>query len=418
MICPNCGAKLTDKRRRCPGCGRDISALEGFRHLSNRYYNEGLDYAEARNLTGAVTQLKLSLDYDKENTDARNLLGLVYYELGETVQAIVEWVISSNIKKEDNYASVLLEKIQSDGESFKAETGAAKKYNQALDMARNGNSDLALIQLKKVLKDNDRHQAAYLLMALIYINNCEYEKARKILKLVIRKDVGCVTARRYMTEIKHILALDDSTRERSGISLDDDIESSFTPEKNARIYTDDNRPNFAAFGMFFTGILVGVLVIYFLAVPQIEAAIKQEYNEKVIEIGNQVTTDNAALAEKNTEIENLEATITDLESQLLVADTQSTKAFLDYLALCVEFNDIYHDVIVPAETEAAEANAVSAAAGSTVRYTVQFNEAHKTRLENAMSHLKAVDMNAINNEDALATYNYMKEILEKYTSGE
>ncbi len=415
MICPNCGAKLYENRRRCPGCGADVSALEGLKKLSNRYYNEGLDCAVARNLTGAVTALKLSLDYNKENINARNLLGLVYYELGETVQAIVHWVISSNIVKEDNPASELLDKVQADGESFRTDTNAIRKFNQALDMLNNGNYDLSLIQLKKVIKENSRFQKAYLLMALIYIHNCEYEKARKIVKLVLKKDVGCVTARRYMTEIKKALDLDNPGG-KNEISVDDDIESSFTPERNARIYTDDNRPNFMAFGLFFVGVLVGILVLYFLAIPQIEEGLKQKYNEKVAEIGTQVTTDAERINEMQSKIDTLQSTITDLNSQLLVADAKSTKAFLDYLSLCVEFNDIYRDVIVPAEIAVAEANAKEAAAGSTVKYKVQLNEAHKLRLDNAVAHLNDVDMTAIDNENALKTYDFMKEILMKYSS--
>ncbi len=413
MICPNCGTRLYENRRRCPGCGADVSALEGLKRVSNRYYNEGLECAEARNLTGAITALKSSLDYNKENIEARNLLGLVYYEIGETVQAIVQWVISSNLQKEDNPASEFLDKVQSDGEAFRLDTNAIKKYNQALDMLNNGNYDLALIQLKKVIKENTRFQKAQLLMALIYIHNCEYEKARKIVKAILKKDVGCVTARRYMAEIKRALNLDNPNG-KNEISLDDDIESSFTPEKNARIYTDDNRPNFMAFGLFFIGVLVGVLIIYFLAVPQIEEGIKQKYNQKVAEIGTQVTTDNDKINELQSKVDLLQSTITDLESQLLVADTKSTKAFLDYLTLCVEFNDIYRDVIVPAEIAVAEANAKAAATGSTTKYKVQFNEAHKLRLDNAMAHLNDVDMTVIDNENALKTYEFMKEILEKY----
>ncbi len=413
MICPKCGTKLYDNRRRCPGCGADVSALAGLKRLSNRYYNEGLECAEARNLTGAITALRQSLEYNKENIDARNLLGLIYYEMGETVQAIVEWVISSNIVKENNYASELLEKLQADGEAFRMETSAIRKFNQALEMLKNGNQDLALIQLKKVVKDNERFQKAYLLMALIYIQNCEYEKARKIVKAVLKKDVGCTTARRYMTEIKRILAL-DNPKGKNEFTLDDDIESSFTPEKNARIYTDDNRPNFVAFALFFVGVLVGVLVIYFLAVPQIEAEIMQKYNDKAIEIGNQVTNDNEVVNELRNEREALLNTIKDLESQLLVADSKSTKAFMDFLALCVEFNDIYRDVISPAEEAVAAANAVAESNGSTNRYMVQFNEAHKLRLDNAYTHLKELDMSVIDNEDAVKTYEFMREILLKY----
>ena len=47
-------------------------------------------------MSGAEEALKLSLKYDKMNIDARNLLGLVYYETGEIVQALSHWVVSVN----------------------------------------------------------------------------------------------------------------------------------------------------------------------------------------------------------------------------------------------------------------------------------------------------------------------------------
>ena len=36
-----------------------------------------------RDLSGAVIQLKKALKYNKCHKDARNILGLVYYEMGE-----------------------------------------------------------------------------------------------------------------------------------------------------------------------------------------------------------------------------------------------------------------------------------------------------------------------------------------------
>ena len=40
----------------------------------------------------------------KYNIHARNLLGLVYFETGEVVAALSEWVISKNMQPENNIA--------------------------------------------------------------------------------------------------------------------------------------------------------------------------------------------------------------------------------------------------------------------------------------------------------------------------
>lgn len=48
-------------------------------YQSNYWYNDGLKKAKIRDMTGAVTSLKKSLQFNSENIAARNLLGLVYY---------------------------------------------------------------------------------------------------------------------------------------------------------------------------------------------------------------------------------------------------------------------------------------------------------------------------------------------------
>ena len=72
--------------------------------LSKLYYNQALEMAQVRDLSGAADKLGLSLQLWKNNTEARNLLGLVYYEIGESVAALREWVISQNLQASDNPA--------------------------------------------------------------------------------------------------------------------------------------------------------------------------------------------------------------------------------------------------------------------------------------------------------------------------
>ena len=81
--------------------------------LSNRFYNRGLDKAQIRDLSGAVEMLRQSLQFNKKNIMARNLLGLVYFEMGEAVAALSEWVISKNLQPQDNIASQYIDRLQS-----------------------------------------------------------------------------------------------------------------------------------------------------------------------------------------------------------------------------------------------------------------------------------------------------------------
>ena len=81
-------------------------------YLSNTYYNEGLERAKVRDLTGAKEKLRQCLKVNKTNTQARNLLGLVYFELGELVEALTEWVISTTYQKEKNIATDYIATVQ------------------------------------------------------------------------------------------------------------------------------------------------------------------------------------------------------------------------------------------------------------------------------------------------------------------
>ena len=51
-------------------------------YQSNYWYNDGLKKANIRDLSGAIVSLRRSLQYNRSNIAARNLLGLVYYGRG------------------------------------------------------------------------------------------------------------------------------------------------------------------------------------------------------------------------------------------------------------------------------------------------------------------------------------------------
>ena len=84
-----------------------------FLYQSNQWYNDGLKKATIRDLSGAVVSLKKSLQYNRDNIPARNLLGLVYYGRGEVAEALVEWIISKNIKTHGNIAPITLRRCRS-----------------------------------------------------------------------------------------------------------------------------------------------------------------------------------------------------------------------------------------------------------------------------------------------------------------
>ena len=347
MNCPRCGYKIVGHRRRCENCGQDLRPYETLRMLSNRLYNEGLEAARVRNLSGACDKLKRSLEYNKENIDARNLLGLVYYELGETVAAIVEWVISTNIVKSDNPADALLEKVQGDANEFREAKSAVKKFNIALDMTKQGNNDLAMMQLKKVTALNNHYVRAFLLLSLLQMKHGEYENARKNLKRVLKVDVGNLDARRYMNELRRMTSdrgklTENDLRNESG----NENEGSFEISRGTP-YRED-KPNIAAFITFFAGVVIGVLAIYFFAVHGIRAKLVEESAQETRKLGTQISELRSQVSSLESDRSILEGRVADLNSELLYEKKLNAVNYVEFINLCNEFDIIKNKVTEPA----------------------------------------------------------------------
>ena len=201
MRCPKCDANVNDTSAVCGFCGQDLSIIHYVRRISNTYYNMGLEKAKVRDLSGAVVILKKSLQFNKKNTDARNLLGLVYYEMGETVAALSEWVLSKYLQPEENLADYYINTIQKNQTALDATNQTIKKYNAALAAAKGGNEDLAIIQLRKVVSLNPHFVRAQQLLALLYIHIKDYGKAAKCLNRARKVDFNNTTTLKYLHEI-------------------------------------------------------------------------------------------------------------------------------------------------------------------------------------------------------------------------
>ena len=122
---------------------------------------------------------------NKYHIDARNLLGLIYYEMGEVSDALVQWVISMNFKEQDNRADYYLDQIQRKPERLDVVSQNVKRYNQALLQAQAGDDDLAVLQLTKVVEVNPNFIKAHLLLAVLYMSRGTYTKAGKSLMRVL-----------------------------------------------------------------------------------------------------------------------------------------------------------------------------------------------------------------------------------------
>lgn len=321
MNCPKCNGPLS-KKNRCDRCGEDFSIYIKIYTASNAFYNDGLKKAKVRDLTGAVYSLKESLKLNKKNTVARNLLGLVYYEMGETVAALSEWVLSKHFQPENNDADEYMEAVQSNPTKLDTINQAIKKYNTALISAKQGNDDLAIIQLKKVINLNPRFLRALHLLALLYMKNNEKEKARKYLIRASKIDVTNTTTLRYLKELGEATA----TKDGNGQPTKEEVRERVLNETNSyrpiSTYKED-KPNIMAYVSLIIGVVVGLAFGYFLLVPNIESKKAQEYTDK-----QRVYSEK--LAEKESELTSLEKTNTELQETVdslnkKVSDLEATE---------------------------------------------------------------------------------------------
>ena len=300
----------------CPGCGADVTLQKRIVRISNLLYNEGLEKALVRDMEGAITCLKRSLKFNKENIDARNLLGLCYYETGEAVSALCEWVISKNLKGEDNIADSYINELQSNKNRLDTINQTIRKYNQSVLYCREDNEDMAIIQLKKVISQNSKFVKAYQLLALLYMKRQEYERARKLLKKAANIDTTNTTTLRYLQEIEDVTG--KSTRVgKKHWRLEKEKEEAVSgtlrymsgTEMVIQPTTFRDSSTIATFINIILGILLGGAIVWFLVVP----ANRQEVND---EANRQVTDANTKLASEAARAQDLQDEIDGYKSQV------------------------------------------------------------------------------------------------------
>lgn len=247
------------------------------RRIANAYYNQGLALARQRDLTGAAAALKKSLRFDKFQTDARNLLGLIYLEIGEAGSALCQWVISLNLQEQDNLAEEYLQRVQGAGGYLETADQAAKKYNQALVYAQNENEDLAVLLLMRMLDDFPNYVKAQELLALLYIRHEDYIKAGRCLYQVLKVDCYNPTAQRYMAVAKHNTGKAEVEKRKLKNAFshrqmqDDDIIIPPSYKENTGWQSVIN---------ILVGLILGVAVVYFLIMPAKQEAMNALHNKE------------------------------------------------------------------------------------------------------------------------------------------
>ena len=367
MNCVNCGAFLTDMDLDyCPNCGYNVLIQKKVDYLSKSFYNQGLEKASIRDLSGAIACLKQSLIYDKRNIKARNLLGLVYFETGEVVSALSEWVISKNLQPTRNLATEYINKLQANRNRLNAINETIKKYNHALLLCREGHEDMAAIQLRKILSQNPKLIKGYHLLALIQMKNHEWNKARRTLRKAARIDKTNTTTLRFLREVDEQTGVTTKLEKKgkkgffhSGSSKQQEMDVLATDQVVQQpVYRERSR--ISLFFVLMTGIVAGVGAFWMLAVPAIRQGIYKEANQQIVQYSVSLASQAAELTKAQNDAKEATNSADEVTQQLTSEQTKSTsyqallQAYADYQQknlddAALELQNVQADVLSDAQ---------------------------------------------------------------------
>lgn len=316
MKCYNCG-KILPEGDLCMNCGVDVSVFKKIVKISNAYYNIALKKASIRDLTGAVDFLKRSIHMYKNNISARNLLGLILFEMGDVVEALAEWVLSKNIDSVNNPADGFINAVQKDEAGLEIINQTIKKYNLALAYAQQGNDDLAIIQLKKVLNTNQKFLRGHQLLALLFIKNKDYENAKRALKKSLKIDATNTLSLTYLHDVEEELKQRED--ESKSIFKRNRFKKKVEEERKSLSGNDviipsgyrDTTPGAATIMYILIGILIGAAMVFFIVTPAKNKTAKAEYEKSIIDLEEDV----ADLTTKNADLTNQLNTLTNENTQ-------------------------------------------------------------------------------------------------------
>ncbi len=322
MICYNCGCALSEHNF-CTNCGVDVSIYKKVLKISNNFYNEGLEKAAVRDLTGAIQSLRQSLKFNKNNVEARNLLGLVYFETGEVVAALSEWVISKNLRPKKNIADDYIDMVQSNPTRLDTINKTIKKYNQALLYCHQESKDLAIIQLKKVLSLNPRYIRAHQLLALLYIDAEDWQKAERELLRCEQIDIGNITTKRYLKEVTLMLhpeeTEDAKTPKKKKKEAPEEVFRYQSGNETIIQPLDVKEPkgvSFSAILYLLIGLAIGVAMTVFLILPARIQAVRDSNSEELRTVSEQLASESATTNELQQKLETLQRENSDLYTEM------------------------------------------------------------------------------------------------------
>lgn len=300
----------------CTNCGADVARYKRIMGTANLYYNDALERAGVRDLSGAVEALRQCLKLNKNHVEARNLLGLVYFEMGEAVAAMSEWVISKNLRPAKNIADDYLDMMQNDPSTLESISQTIKKYNQALTYCYQDSLDLAVIQLKKVISMNPKFVQAHQLLALLYIHSEKWSDAKRELEKCRQVDVNNTVTLRYLQEVDSMLEMENESGLGNRKKTVDTVKYRRGNETIIQPLNGRDSKGTTTLINIIIGMVIGVAAACFLILPaQIQSA-KQGIDEELKTVNEEMDVKTARIAQLEQDVKNLTSEKEKMQAEL------------------------------------------------------------------------------------------------------
>lgn len=311
------------------------------RKISNKLYNLAIDRANERDLFGATTFLKKALRFNKKNINARNLLGLIYYEEGAVTDAIVEWLISRDLNKDDlNPANIYLSRMRDDDDTNRF-FESIRFYNDAIDDIKYERNDLAMVKLYKAIEQNDHNVKAMLLLSLILLSIKDHIKAGAYLLMCQKIDKG----NKFVNDHMEYVLRNTKKKEVRERKLENvysikklEADDAIIPRKYIKL-SENQKILFAAIGM-----LIGILSYALLIVPLGRVGANTASDREVIKYANKVNDQNKIIRDITIENNQLKIDYNDAKIKLEAYENQNklfTSQYESLNSIITDFDNGY-----------------------------------------------------------------------------
>lgn len=227
---------------------------------------------------------------------------------------------------EENIYGKELEEIKKNKTELYKANQMIKKYNQALNYAKQGNDDLAMLQLKNVVASIPNFVDAYLLMALLSIKGENYDNARKFLDKILELDPKNESAIEYGKEFETKVVEEEpeskepdkkekKKKEKKPATTSEEPKKKMKNPFNISSIQENEAGKSPMFYMV-TGIVIGVIVAAVLIYPTVRASFNHKNTTQVEDYKEQILAKDTQLKASEKKVKEAKAAQKKAEDQL------------------------------------------------------------------------------------------------------